>query len=121
MATLTVEAKCPAKSRPWSESVGNVMFRAFFTSVCGMTFSDWCETLRANRFAVSPQYWHRAALVTVGSVLNSWYQRREDRTFGDRIDRATSAPFIDVSSFPTEFATRPIPSPIAVIAGPSIP
>ena len=57
-----------------------------------MTFSDWCETLRANRYGITPRYWHRAALITVGSALNSWYRGREDRAFGERLDRVSVPP-----------------------------
>src|SRR5439155_18393080 len=60
--------------------------------LCGITFRDWCQVLRDNRFAVPPRYWYRMALLTAGSPLNSWYRRREDRLFGDRIDRAEVKP-----------------------------
>jgi len=68
------------------------MFRSLFTNLCGVTFDDWVRALRANRFAVAPKYWHRAAILTAGSLLNSWYRRREERTFGDRIDRVDVRP-----------------------------
>jgi hypothetical protein len=48
--------------------------------------------LRANGFAVEPRYWHRAAVLTAGSLLNSWYRRREDRAFGARLDDVRVAP-----------------------------
>ena len=86
MATLTVEVKPLMETTPWSESVRVWMFQSLFTNLCGMTFSDWRQTLQTNRFAVAPRYWHRAGLVTAGSVLNSWYQRKEERLFGARID-----------------------------------
>jgi hypothetical protein len=68
------------------------MFKSFFTNLCGVTFSDWCRVLRTNRMEVAPRYWHRAAILTAGSVLNSWYRRREDRLFGERIDRVEVPP-----------------------------
>ncbi len=92
MATLTVQAQPLTETTPWSESARVWMFQSLFTNLCGMTFPDWWQTLRVNRFAVAPRYWHRAALVTAGSVLNSWYQGREERLFGDQVDEAAVHP-----------------------------
>lgn len=92
VATLSAEIKREPETTPWVESLRVWAFQSVFTSLCGITFSDWCRTLRENHFAVAPRYWHRAALLTVGSVLNSWYQRREDRLFGDRLDRVSVPP-----------------------------
>ncbi len=74
------------------DSVRVWMYQSLFTNLCGMTFNDWCQTLRDNHFAVPPRYWHRVALLTAGSALNSWYRRREDRLFGERIDRVALKP-----------------------------
>lgn len=50
--------------------------------LAGITAGAWWRLLRDNRFAVSPAYWHRAAFITLSSVLNSWHARREQREFG---------------------------------------
>ena len=61
------------------------LFKTFFTNLCGITFRDWCEALRANRFAVDVPCWPRAAILTAGSVLNSLYLRKEMKTYGPRL------------------------------------
>lgn len=68
------------------------MFKSLFTNLCGITFSDWCEVVRQNGFAIDPPYWHRGAILTVGSLLNSLYRRREDREFGGRIESVQVRP-----------------------------
>lgn len=93
MATLTEKVSGTTGTAPlWVESVRVWLYRSVFTSLCGMTFPDWCQTLRDNRFAVPPRYWFRAAIVTTGSMLNSWYRHREDRLFGEKLDRVTVPP-----------------------------
>ena len=87
VAFLTVEAaSLSGSAASWSESAKAWMFRSLFTNLCGITFDDWWRVLRANRFAIAPGALHRAALVTAGSVLNSWYRRGEEKTFGARLD-----------------------------------
>jgi hypothetical protein len=61
------------------------LFKTFFTSLCGVTFGDWWEVLRANRFAVDLPYWPKASILTAGSVLNSLYLRKERKAFGARL------------------------------------
>ncbi len=55
--------------------------------LAGITAGDWWKLLRANRFAVAPAYWHRAAFITLASMVNSLYRRREDRRFNRQIER----------------------------------
>ncbi|HYM87461.1 MAG TPA: hypothetical protein VET30_12100, partial [Pseudoxanthomonas sp.] len=43
-------------------------------ALCGLTLGDWLRLLWANRFAVDPPYWLRAAAVTGGSVQNSVFR-----------------------------------------------
>lgn len=58
-------------------------WREFFVShfgpgsLCGFTFGDWLRLLRDNRFAVDPPYWVRAALITGGSLQNSFFRSLE--------------------------------------------
>lgn len=47
--------------------------------LAGITAGAWWRLLRENRFAIAPAYAHRAAFVTVSSLLNSWHARRELR------------------------------------------
>jgi hypothetical protein len=58
------------------------LFQNLFTNLCGITFRDWWQALRENRFAIDFPSWPRAAVLTAGSLLNSVYQRREDRDYG---------------------------------------
>jgi hypothetical protein len=55
--------------------------------LAGITAGDWWRLLRDNRFAVDPVYWHRAAFVTVTSLMNSAARRHEER----RHDAAVAA------------------------------
>src|SRR5207247_428157 len=47
--------------------------------------------LRENRYAVDPVYWHRAAFISLISVLKSFDVRKEQRRFGKAIE-ATEVP-----------------------------
>ncbi len=51
----------------------------------GMTPPGWWRTLRANRFAVDPRYWLRAAATTFSSLLNVPPYCVEQLRFGRRI------------------------------------
>jgi hypothetical protein len=51
----------------------------------GFTAGDWRTLLRENRFAVDFPYWHRAALLTFLSFINSAAHRREERLYGAAI------------------------------------
>jgi omega-hydroxy-beta-dihydromenaquinone-9 sulfotransferase len=78
MRSRTSSRSAVEKARVW-------LFKSFFTSLCGVTFGDWIEVLRANRFAVDPPYWPQAAILTAGSVLNSLYLRKERKAFGAKL------------------------------------
>ena len=54
--------------------------------MAGVTAGAWMRILRENRFRVDPLYWHRAAFITLTSLLNSWYARRETRHFGAQVE-----------------------------------
>ncbi|HRE83192.1 MAG TPA: sulfotransferase, partial [Opitutaceae bacterium] len=60
--------------------------------LAGITAGAWWRLLRENRFAVSPAYWHRAAFISVTSLLNTWYAWRERREFGALIAAAKVDP-----------------------------
>ncbi len=55
--------------------------------LAGITAADWWQLLQENRFAVAPAYWHRAAFITLTSLVNSWHLRREHRRYGEAIDK----------------------------------
>jgi len=59
--------------------------------LAGITAGAWWRLLRENRFAVDPAYWHRAAFITALSAMNSWYQRREERRYGEAVAKAVLA------------------------------
>ncbi len=93
MATITIKATRPiARPYPWPEAARAWLFRSLFTNLCGVTSDDWWSLLRDNRFAVAPGSWPRAAILTAGSALNSWYRRREDSAFGAELDHVTVPP-----------------------------
>ncbi|QQL45396.1 sulfotransferase family protein [Sulfuriroseicoccus oceanibius] len=52
----------------------------------GLTAKMWWRLLLENRFAVSPAYWHRAAMVSGLSVMNSLAARKERRLFGEAVE-----------------------------------
>ncbi len=54
--------------------------------LAGITAKDWWRLLRENRFAVAPAYWHRAVFITLTSLVNSWYFRKEQRQYGEAIE-----------------------------------
>src|SRR5690606_21013398 len=62
--------------------------------LAGITAGMWWKLLRENRFAVDPAYWHRAVFISLSSLLNSYYRRREDRQFAEEIEavRITQPP-----------------------------
>lgn len=91
MATL-VAAERSTPSTPKAEAFRVWLFKHFFTNLCGITARDWWDVLRDNRFSIDLPYWPRAAVLTVGSVLNSAYRRREDREFRSRLDGVAIPP-----------------------------
>ena len=58
----------------------------------GITAGDWLRLLRENRFAVDPAYWHRAAFISLVSLMNSAYRRKEDRLYRDKVEGVSVAP-----------------------------
>jgi omega-hydroxy-beta-dihydromenaquinone-9 sulfotransferase len=54
--------------------------------LAGITAGMWWKLLRENRFAVDPAYWHRAAFISLASLVNSYYRRQEDHRFAAAID-----------------------------------
>ena len=55
--------------------------------LAGISAGDWWRLLCANRFAVDPAYWHRAAFITASSIIHSFYRWREMRRFGSAIEK----------------------------------
>lgn len=65
-----------------AERVRTSLVNWVFTSIYGMTLSQWVGLLRKHRFAIDPPYWPRAAFITGASFLTTlagWY---EDRRYG---------------------------------------
>ena len=67
------------------ESARVLLFKSLFTNLCGVTAGDWFTILRRHGLSIAPSVWPRAAVVSVGSVLNSWYKWREDRAFAEQV------------------------------------
>jgi hypothetical protein len=55
--------------------------------LAGITAGDWWRLLGENRFAIDPVYWHRALFITMVSLMNSWYRRKEERLYQEAIAR----------------------------------
>ncbi|MDR3634236.1 MAG: sulfotransferase [Isosphaeraceae bacterium] len=91
MATI-VARKAPPCAPARSEALRVWLFRTFFTSLAGVTWTDWWHVLRENGFAVDPAYWPRAFVLTAGSALNSLYRRKEDRAYGSLLERVEIPP-----------------------------
>lgn len=60
--------------------------------LAGITAGDWFQLLKENGYGVDPVYWHRAAFITLASVMNSIYRRREERRYTDAIAGVKVAP-----------------------------
>ncbi len=58
--------------------------------LAGITSGAWLKLLRENR--VDPIYWHRAAFITLTSVMNSIARRKEEQRFGGEIEAVRVAP-----------------------------
>jgi omega-hydroxy-beta-dihydromenaquinone-9 sulfotransferase len=58
----------------------------------GITAGDWWKLLRENQFAVDPEYWHRAAFITLASRMNSYFRRKEEQTFGAQVAETAVQP-----------------------------
>src|SRR5262245_56162778 len=53
--------------------------------LAGITFGEWLELLRDNRFSVDAAYLPRAFWTSVGAVINSVFRRYEECRFGARL------------------------------------
>jgi hypothetical protein len=58
------------------------------SSFIGMERSLWLRLLRDNRYAVDPEYWPRATLVSLASAWTSGFARTERARYGDQIRKA---------------------------------
>ena len=74
--SLRVTLSSPLKHR-WSVS---------HNYLAGITAGDWWRLLDQNDFAVDPVYWHRAAVISLLSVVNSWHRRKEEQAYGVDIE-----------------------------------
>lgn len=54
-------------------------------NLLGITAGDWWNCLKENRFAVAPRYWRRAAFLTLLSLANSTYRRKEMGQYGAQV------------------------------------
>ena len=49
--------------------------------LAGISAGDWWRLLRENQFAVDAAYWHRAAFITLASIVNSYFRQRYEHQF----------------------------------------
>ena len=54
--------------------------------LAGITAGDWWLLLRENGFGVDPTYYHRAAVVSLLSLFNSWHRRQEEKQFHTAVE-----------------------------------
>jgi omega-hydroxy-beta-dihydromenaquinone-9 sulfotransferase len=57
--------------------------------LAGITTADWLRLLRENRFDVDSAYWHRALFITLTSLMNSYFRRKEVTLYQEKIDAVT--------------------------------
>lgn len=50
-------------------------------SLLGITFRDWMWLLKENHFAIDPPYWRKAAILTLRSISNSKYAKKEKKIY----------------------------------------
>ena len=53
----------------------------------GITFGKWCKFLAHNNFAVSPAYYHRAAVITLANFSNSVFAAVENASYRSIIEQ----------------------------------
>ena len=51
----------------------------------GIPANRWWQLLRLNDFEVDPVYYHRVVFITVLSIINSIYSRKDNRVYGSAI------------------------------------
>src|SRR5207248_2605498 len=73
----------------WREAFINCFRPSLFT---GIALGDWLRLLRANRFAIRPSYWFRAAAIAASSVCTSVLQPYERWRFQAKYEAATIQP-----------------------------
>ena len=71
------------------EALRIFMVDRFFTPLHGMSLGEWLRLLGRHQFAVDPQYWPRAAFMTLGSALTSAFARYEERVYGPQVRRVS--------------------------------
>jgi hypothetical protein len=71
--------------QPGAEKVRSFLVNWVFTSICGMTISQWTGMLRQHRFGIDPPYWPRAAFVTGASLVTTLLRRYEDMVYRPKI------------------------------------
>ncbi len=65
-----------------ADSVRASLVKWVFTSIYGMTLSQWAALLRKHRFAIDPPYWPRAAFITTASFLTTVARPYEELRYG---------------------------------------
>jgi hypothetical protein len=54
-------------------------------SLIGITTHDWMKLFNENKFKIDPQYWHKALFLTIRSLSNSFYRRKEKNKYASEI------------------------------------
>jgi len=72
----------------WRQRMINLAGPAFN----GMTVFEWYNVLRENRFSIDPQFWPRALVTTLRSVLNTPFAIRESSVYSTRIEKVEVLP-----------------------------
>src|SRR4051794_29505219 len=76
----------PEEGNSVKDRLRELLARHVFHTFQGMAFGDWWQLLRRHRFAIDLPHWPRTLIQTALSLANSANARREERSFGRRID-----------------------------------
>ncbi len=55
-------------------------------TLIGLTFGKWCSLLLENRFRIHPSKLPKAIILTILSLRNSYYRRKEEAAYGEKIN-----------------------------------
>jgi hypothetical protein len=76
------------------DSFRTLLARHLFSPLQGATWEEWWPLLARHRCAVDPQYWPRAALLTLAGLSNSAFARLEEWKYGQGIDATVVRPLL---------------------------
>lgn len=83
-----------------NDALRSFLSQHLFSPLQGMTARSWLSLTCANRFAIDPRYWPRAAFQTAVSLANEAFAQWEDAVHGLEVDAGEiPAPLIILGHF----------------------